>query len=196
MGLFSVSSVFFGISKNVFFAVFLGHNKITNSLSMKNRTLFLLAIVMLQSCATPKYSYFFAHHTYETGKKQSSKTQASEPLAIDPQSLLASTSESVISLAPTPPAAGPSATNTLRTNKLERKEIRAQWKKEIKPMIVAAKKNSPNPKAGMDEDLKLAAIFGAVGLVGLIIGGSVFNIIGGIALLIGVVFFVRWLIRQ
>ncbi len=47
-----------------------------------------------------------------------------------------------------------------------------------------------------DEDLKLATIFGAVGITGLIIGGNVFNIIGAIALVIGVVFFVKWIIRQ
>lgn len=48
----------------------------------------------------------------------------------------------------------------------------------------------------MDNDLKLAAIFGAVGIVALIISGDVFYIIGGIALIIGVVFFVKWLVRQ
>jgi hypothetical protein len=50
----------------------------------------------------------------------------------------------------------------------------------------------------MDNDLKLAAIFGAVGIVGLMLGGAtdVFWIIGGIALLVGVVFLVKWLVRQ
>ncbi len=48
----------------------------------------------------------------------------------------------------------------------------------------------------LDKDLKLAAIFGAVGIVALLIGGDVFWVIGGIALLIGVVFFVMWLARQ
>ena len=44
----------------------------------------------------------------------------------------------------------------------------------------------------------LAAVFGAVGIVGLIIGTgtNVFSFIGGIALIIGVVFFVKWLVRQ
>jgi hypothetical protein len=48
----------------------------------------------------------------------------------------------------------------------------------------------------MDPDLKLAAIFGSIGVVALIIGGDVFAIIGGIAMIVGLVFFVRWLVRQ
>jgi hypothetical protein len=33
-------------------------------------------------------------------------------------------------------------------------------------------------------------------LVALLIGGNVFGVIGAISLIIGVVFFVKWLIRQ
>jgi hypothetical protein len=44
--------------------------------------------------------------------------------------------------------------------------------------------------------LNLASIFGAVGIVALIFGGYVFWIIGGIAIIIGVVFFVMCLVRQ
>jgi hypothetical protein len=47
----------------------------------------------------------------------------------------------------------------------------------------------------MDHDLKLAAIFGAVGIVGLLITG-VFYYIGAIMLLIGAFFLVKWIIRQ
>ena len=75
----------------------------------------------------------------------------------------------------------------------------SKFKKEIKKI---AKKNdvveSTEATKALDRDLKLGAIFGAVGVVGLILGGAsaVFFYIGGIALIIGVVFFVRWLIRQ
>ena len=78
----------------------------------------------------------------------------------------------------------------------EKKDVR----KEIKKVIKAEKKSIKTTQTtqGMDHDLKLAAIFGAVGVVGLILGGasSVFWAIGGIALLIGVVFFVIWLTKQ
>jgi hypothetical protein len=48
----------------------------------------------------------------------------------------------------------------------------------------------------MENDLKLAAIFGGVGLVLLIIGGDVLYVLGAIGLLIGLYFFIRWLMRQ
>jgi hypothetical protein len=50
----------------------------------------------------------------------------------------------------------------------------------------------------MDKDLKMAAIFGSVGLVLTFLGGvnSVFWVLGVIAIVIGVVFFIRWLSRQ
>jgi hypothetical protein len=48
----------------------------------------------------------------------------------------------------------------------------------------------------MGQDMKLAAIFGAVGIVLLIIGGDVLTIIGAVALLVGLYFFIRWLIHQ
>jgi hypothetical protein len=77
--------------------------------------------------------------------------------------------------------------------------LRHQLKRDIKAYL-AAKRNFDSVKgaqaSGMDHDLKLAVIFGAIGIVGLAIGGDVFYIIGGIALLIGVVFFVKWVIRQ
>jgi predicted deacylase len=85
-------------------------------------------------------------------------------------------------------------------SRAERKEFRKEAKALIKAYI-QAKKSGDEVKAteavmAMDQDLKMAAIFGAVGIVALIIGGDVFWIIGGIALIIGVVFFVLWLSRQ
>ncbi len=50
----------------------------------------------------------------------------------------------------------------------------------------------------MDHDLKLAIIFGAVGLTLTLFGGvnEVFWILGVIAFVVGVVFFVKWVVRQ
>src|SRR5690606_39816577 len=75
-------------------------------------------------------------------------------------------------------------------SRAERKEFRKEAKALIKTYI-KAKKEGDEVKAAqaaqaMDHDLKMAAIFGAVGIVALIIGGDVFWIIGGIALIIGV----------
>jgi Flp pilus assembly protein TadB len=83
--------------------------------------------------------------------------------------------------------------------KKEIKEVQKEYKKEIKKLKKSSDKDNieeAQAAKAIDRDLKLAAIFGAVGIVALIISGQVFWIIGGIALIIGVVFFVKWLVRQ
>jgi hypothetical protein len=92
--------------------------------------------------------------------------------------------------------------NYFNLSKGERKEVRQLLKKEIKSIVKSQKKEmstSATKSSSIDHDLKLAAIFGAVGIVSLILGGPAgqfFTVIGAIALIIGVVFFVKWLIRQ
>ena len=83
----------------------------------------------------------------------------------------------------------------VQMNKSERKALRVEIKKQIKSSVKIQKVTKVQ-SGNIDHDLKLAAIFGAVGVVGLIIYTSPFNIIGAIALIIGVVFFVKWLVRQ
>ncbi len=171
---------------------------------MKSKITLLLAIVVLASCSAPKYAYYFDHQDYNAGKKRtqaqvSVKSEVS-PLAVDPQELVASNSEAPVT---TPAvAAEPVAVKKvtyMQMTKTEKKAFRKELGKQIKSYVAAKKKmNSIEAKqaGNMDHDLKLAIIFGAVGIVGLIIGGDVFWIIGGIAMLIGVVFFVKWIIRQ
>ena len=50
----------------------------------------------------------------------------------------------------------------------------------------------------MDNDLKLAIIFGAVGLTLTLFGGinEAFWILGVISIVVGVVFLIKWLVRQ
>jgi hypothetical protein len=79
------------------------------------------------------------------------------------------------------------------------KDEKKEFKSKIKSFIKENKKSdvvNAEAKAGMGQDMKLAAIFGAVGIVLLIIGGDVLTIIGAVALLIGLYFFIRWLIHQ
>jgi uncharacterized membrane protein len=59
-----------------------------------------------------------------------------------------------------------------------------------------AKAKADPPPGGAEKDLKFAAIFAGAGIVALIFGGSTVNVIGGIALLVGLVFLVRWIIRR
>jgi len=165
---------------------------------MKRSLLYLLSLALLAACSAPKYSYNFDHYNYNAGKKKAAVSNETVvlqgPETIKAEELVASTDAAVV----LPVAASESKTEVRKTyaqmNKSERKEVR----KQIKAFVKEKKDNVKTAQAtkGMDNDLKLAAIFGAVGIVALIIGGEVFWIIGGIALLIGVVFFVKWLLRQ
>lgn len=171
---------------------------------MKKILLYLAAIVFLASCSSPKYTYNFDHYNYNAGKKKASGdanfVSNDGPQVIQPEMLTASTSKpEVLEAAPVAEVkAAPIKKTYAQMNKTERKELRTYLKAEVKSSIKAKKESIKNTTAtkGMDGDLKLATIFGAVGIAGLIIGGDVFYIIGGIALLIGVVFFVKWVIRQ
>jgi hypothetical protein len=195
------SSIFFGTLRNGSSPVFLAPDKQLTPIIMKSKITLLLAIVVLASCSGPKYAYYFDHHDYNAGKKKALVSVQSEvsPLSVDANEFVASTSETPVVVAEVP--AAPVATKKvtyMQMTKAEKKAFRKELGKEMKRYVAAKKKmNSVEAtKAGMDHDLKLAVIFGAIGIVGLIIGGDVFWIIGGIALLIGVVFFVKWIIRQ
>ncbi len=171
-------------------------------MTMKSTFYFLLALVMISSCSAPKYAYHFDHHDYKAGKKGANKVSASdESIVINPETLLASKENTILitefnnnaNEEVAAPVASVRKTYLQMTNS-ERKEFRGELKKYLKhkkETVKAAKSTN-----AMDSDLKLAAIFGAVGLVALIISGDVFYIIGGIAMIIGVVFFVKWLVRQ
>jgi hypothetical protein len=170
---------------------------------MKRKLLYLLSLALLAACSAPKYSYNFDYYNYNGGKKKSAAPAENvvmqAPEVIQAEELVAS-AESTVVLPET--AAAEKSTEVRKTyaqmNKSERKEVRRQIKAVVKNYVKTQKDNIKAAKESkaMDNDLKLAAIFGAVGIVALIIGGEVFWIIGGIALLIGVVFFVKWLIRQ
>jgi hypothetical protein len=174
---------------------------------MKIRVLSLAVVAFCAfACSTPKMAYKFDYHDYNAGRKTKDVQQevASNPgpAPVQPEALVAmeSTSSepkgitSIESVAkPAPIAAGKTYEDM---TKKERRELRNEVKKEIKKII--KNKDAVTAAKGIDRDLKLAAIFGAVGIIGLILSGITvaFAIIGGVALIIGVVFFVKWLIRQ
>ncbi|MFM8911628.1 MAG: lipoprotein [Flammeovirgaceae bacterium] len=170
---------------------------------MKKILSILSLAAVLAACSTPKYAAHFPSSSVETGYHKvtvaSAETQQATPNGQPAEMLTASV------------AAAPVATTTAevqkqvkaafqKLSKEEKKEVRQLLKKEIKALAKSGKKeasvSATTARGGMDHDLKLAAIFGAVGLVGLLIGGNVFTVIGAIAMIIGVVFFVKWLMRQ
>jgi uncharacterized membrane protein len=196
-----VNSGFSGTLKRDFSAGYflsLERNKLTLNIkyTMKRKLLYLLSIALLASCSAPKYTYNFSHYNYPTAKKTESASVSSQELVASINDEPAMLSKPVVvteDLVVVEKKEGVQASSPV--NQLTKKQI----KKEIKQMRSLKKANSIESNQqtkAIDNDLKLAAIFGAVGLVALIIGGQVFWIIGGIAMIIGVVFFIKWLLRQ
>lgn len=201
------SFVFFGTLKGDFlhelFLSLKNNIKLITLNPMKRILLILAAIAFMASCSSPKYTYNFDHYNYNAGKKKASSVNEvianDGPQAIQPEMLTASSDNEVLVVASVAETkASPAKKTYAQMTKVERKALRSYLKADVKNSIKAKKESikSATSTKGMDGDLKLAAIFGAVGVAGLIIGGDVFYIIGGLALLIGVVFFVKWVIRQ
>jgi hypothetical protein len=163
------------------------------------KIIYLLAVVILGACSSPKYTASFNSYDSPTGYRDVKNTVAPAAV-INPAELVASTSAAPIEIKKEVAPATEVRKTYIQMSKSERKALRTHLRSEIKT-FTKTQKEKLSPKTtqatqGMDNDLKLAAVFGAVGIVALIIGGDVFWIIGGIAMLIGVVFFVKWLLRQ
>lgn len=182
---------------------------------MKKILYILLAVLVASACSSPKYTASFNNYDKYVSNQSAVKSTVvvaepiSEPVTIaqsitepvtiaQPEPLLASTSSAPVELKAAPKEEV--RKTYIQMTKTERKVLRTHLRSEIKSYVKEQKKNlgveSTQANAAMDNDLKLAAIFGAVGIVAMFIGGDVFYIIGGIALIVGVVFFVKWLVRQ
>lgn len=184
---------------------------------MKKILSLLSLVVLIGACSSPKYTYNFDHYDYNSGRKKSAPVTASEtgtqsPLVLDQQTLVASASEEPVVLAE-PHTEVPTAVSVTEAkndfarkykamSKTERKEFREDLKKELKA-YTKAKKEGNSVASGqatkqLDHDLKMAIIFGAVGLTLSLFGGvnTVFWVLGVIAIVVGVVFLISWLLRQ
>ncbi|HEY3429658.1 MAG TPA: hypothetical protein VGK39_03205 [Cyclobacteriaceae bacterium] len=177
---------------------------------MKKYTFIVVGAILLAACSSPKYTYYFDHYDYAKNKKgnssQEAVVRAEQPtqesvLAIDERALTASANENEpVLVEPTTPAVANAPSNEEMVVKLKSmsKEERKEMKKEVKRFVKENKKEikSGNAAKAMENDVKLAAIFGAIGIVLLIIGGDVLYILGAVALLVGLYFFIRWLMRN
>jgi len=173
---------------------------------MKKYISLLTAILAISSCSTPKYTYHFDYYDYNSGKKKATSQEVAvsveqsaeeSALTVDEKALVASANESEVYIArPTPVISKEEAVGRIKSmSKEERKEL----KKEVRKLVKEKKRENSihgNSTKALENDVKLAAIFGAVGIVLVIIGGEVLYVLGAIALLIGLYFFIRWLIHQ
>ena len=169
-------------------------------------------VLLVAACSSPKYVYHFDHYDYNSGKKKSIQEEVAttqSPLVFDQQTVVASTTESPVVLAEEKIKPSPDqvkndfAKKYNAMSKTERKEFREDLKKELKAYVKAKKQGKSVTSANatteqLDYDLKMAILFGAVGLTLTLFGGvsSVFWVLGVIGIVIAVVFLVRWLMRQ
>jgi hypothetical protein len=172
---------------------------------MKKISSMAVAVIIMASCSSPKYSYHFDTYAYRSAKDaaQPVAQEITQPTPLDANTLVASADEELVyvtepAAAEKKPATTEEALATLKSfSKEEKKAFKKELRSELKTLVKAKKEGSMNTvaKGGLDGDLKLAAIFGAIGLVLLIIGGDI-GIVGVIALLVGLFFLVRYLMRQ
>lgn len=187
---------------------------------MKNIFTLFISLLLLAACSTPKYSYHFDHYDYNSGKRKADAEKAvvaqapaqenevnasaeASPLTVQKDAVVASSEGA------TTPSASPTLTDKLALkqkyaamSKSEKKEFRKAVKSEIKKYVKAKKSKdgvaSVADAKAMDHNLKMAIIFGAVALTLSFFGGvnSVFWIVSVICLVIGVVFFIKWIAEQ
>lgn len=156
----------------------------------------LILITFLASCSSSKYTYRFpaapslqVEKTKKTDAPYQITAKSSENLvaSADPGSAL-KLSEPEITVGQKAQVRNfPSVSKTLRAIKKTAHKTRD----EIRSVVV------PDP-ASLDDDLKLAILFGVVGFVSLVllILSKLFGIIGGIALIIATIYFVKWFLAQ
>jgi hypothetical protein len=172
---------------------------------MKNIILFVFGVSLLASCSTPKYSYFFDHYNYNSGKKHK-PTDQGVTMSVE-NTLVASTDQSLVIAEPQPPTLVPAVDQQAMQKKFssmtrdEKKAFKKEIKTEVKNILKSKKKaegNADKDVKVMDYNLKMAIIFAAVAVTLSFFGGvnSVFWILSVVALVIGVVFFIKWLAEQ
>jgi len=165
---------------------------------MKN-IIVVLSLFSLASCATQKMTTSFT----TPGSPVEYHRMAPIPTALAEPStpvLLTSTSKLV------PPPAKPNTVQEfkkvyLSLTKHQKKEFRRELKKELKTYV--KNKNSglkvestQSSGSGIDHDLKLALIFGIIGILVLaLLSGQAAAVIGTILVIVGIVFFIKWLIE-
>lgn len=178
---------------------------------MKHLVTLVVSVLVLASCSTPKYTYNFDYYDYNSGRKKAeaekllanNETQTpivaeeeTSPLTLTREDAVASAGEA----APIPVTKATVAKKYTDMSKSEKKEFRKTVKKEFKTYLKAKKGdgNVGKETQALDYNLKMAIIFGAVALTLSFFGGvnSVFWIASVIALVIGVVFFIKWIAEQ
>lgn len=173
------------------------------------RSFLFLSVIILSACSSPKYTYHFDHFDYNAGKTATPKAMieaspSGNSLALQRDEVVASVSSSpaVSSRRSLSGSLIKKVEHYSTLSKAERKAVKREVKQEIRKYTKEYKANfvGGNTKATkeLDDELKLAIIFGAVGITLTILGGIsfIFWVLGVAGLAVGLVFFIRWISRQ
>jgi hypothetical protein len=144
--------------------------------------IFWAAMLFLCSCSAPRYTYFF---NQPPATASEIKPVAVTPVITPPESGQFSSSRSPA----VSPAVGMPAAVAKPFDAPKAKAMTITEKETDNAKLVKA-------KGGMDADLQRSIIFGASGIVALVIGGQVFWVLGSLSLLIGLIFGIKWLLRK
>lgn len=165
---------------------------------MKTKLIALVVLMLGAACSAPKYTYNFSYYDYQAGKRAAQKET---PVATAASTEIVASTQTVPQA--TEVAAQPATTEVKKEiaamTRAEQKVFAKEVKKDIKNAVREVKKmNAVQSAQAMDSDLKMAAIFGAIGVgLGLLFGVSeIIGFIGFVAVVVALVFLVKWLLRQ
>jgi uncharacterized membrane protein len=185
---------------------------------MKKILLFVASVLLLAACSTPRYTYYFDHYDYNSGKKKvdarntvlaqhALSTPEMSALKLNSQAVTASAERRIQNVENVPVTVSSEKSILGRKysslSKSEKKEFRKELKSEVKKVIKARKSgesisSSISAVKVMDHDLKMALIFAIVGIILSAFGGvnSLFWILGTISVVIALVFLIIWISNQ
>lgn len=183
---------------------------------MRKLLLLITSLLLVAACSPPRYTYYFDHYDYNSGKKKADIEKALlaqkmlatpdiSPLQINQKAVTASVEDRITHVEKVNLTAADKslfAKKYLAMTKAEKKDFRKELKSEVKK-IIKAKKSGESITAitatkAMDHDLKMALIFGIVGILLTAFAGvnPVFWILGVIAGVIAIVFLISWIADQ
>lgn len=167
---------------------------------MKAKLLLLVVAALGAACSAPKSTFYFSYHDYQAGKKAAQLQEIQLAQQAMPSNEVASTETTLITdvAAPAEKPLQPTTVNTPLKTKAQQKALIKEVKQHVKAAAKQVKKMSPPAPQGMDNDLKMAAIFGAIGIgLGLLFGVSeIIGFVGFVAIVVALFFLIRWLLRQ
>ncbi len=172
---------------------------------MKGQFFIAGAVLLATACSSPKYTYKFDTFDYNSAKKKTGQHLAGadlsgeiSPLAVVTEDLSADVSHPIPMTSPLKEEAGRYKTMTREERRGFRKEVKKEIKHYAKEIRAGNSVESIAATKELDDELKLAIVFGAIGITLTVLGGinTIFWVLGVVGLAVGLVFFIRWISQQ